>query len=386
MGHSNDDLLKFDIPEIIYGLGALSGIGNCAERLGGEKIFLVTDPGIIEAGWVDQALRYLKNMRLKYVVYDNVVSNPRDFQIDQGAQLYLQKKCDVIVALGGGSAIDTAKGVAVLATNYGSIKEFVGCNLVSHPIPPLICAPTTAGTGADVSQFAVVLDSRSKMKMCILSRAIMPDISIIDPTMLQTKSQELIAATGMDTLTHAIEAYVSSLSWPMTDPHAIHAIELVSEHLVKAVGTKDMDAFEGMAVACLEAGIAFSNAILGAVHALAHPLGGLYDLHHGLVNSVMLPAVVRRNINHAHDKYARMARALGVKTRGMSNAEAVSHVPEKIEELIDQLGLPKHLSQLGVSPDDIPVLAEMAQEDICMLTNPCTYSIEDIEAMYREVW
>jgi alcohol dehydrogenase len=170
MGYSNDDLLKFDIPEIIYGIGALSGVGNCAERLGGEKIFLVTDPGIIEAGWVDQALRCLKNMRLKYVVYDNVVSNPRDFQIDQGAQLYLQKKCDVIVALGGGSAIDTAKGVAVLATNYGSIKEFVGCNLVSHPIPPLICAPTTAGTGADVSQFAVVLDSRSKMKMCILSQ------------------------------------------------------------------------------------------------------------------------------------------------------------------------------------------------------------------------
>ena len=386
MGYSNDDLLKFDIPEIIYGLGALSGIGNCAERLGGEKIFLVTDPGIIAAGWVDQALRYLKHMRLKYVVYDNVVSNPRDFQIDQGAQLYLQKKCDVIVALGGGSAIDTAKGIAVLATNFGSIKEFVGCNLVSHPIPPLICAPTTAGTGADVSQFAVVLDSGSKMKMCILSRVIMPDISIIDPTMLQTKSQELIAATGMDTLTHAIEAYVSSLSWPLTDPHAIHAIELVGEHLVTAVETKEMGAFEGMAVACLEAGIAFSNAILGAVHALAHPLGGLYDLHHGLVNSVMLPVVVRRNINHARDKFARMARALGVETRGMSNAEAVSHVPEKIEELIDQLGLPKHLSQLGVSPDDIPVMAEMAQADICMLTNPCTYSIQDIEAMYREVW
>ena len=204
MGHSNDDLLKFDIPEIIYGLGALAGIGDYAERLGGEKIFLVTDPGIIAAGWVDQALQYLKRKQLRYVVYDNVVSNPRDFQIDQGAQLYLKKNCDVIVALGGGSAIDTAKGIAVLATNYGSINEFVGCNLVSHPIPPLICAPTTAGTGADVSQFAVVLDSRSKMKMCILSRVIMPDVSIIDPNMLQTKSQELIAATGMDTPTHAI--------------------------------------------------------------------------------------------------------------------------------------------------------------------------------------
>lgn len=385
-GYNTDDLLKFDIPEIIYGPGALSGIGHCAERLGGEKIFLVTDPGIIEAGWVDQAIGYLKQMKLNYVVYDNVVSNPRDFQIEQGATAYLQKKCDVIVALGGGSVIDTAKGISVLATNYGNIKEFVGCNLVSHPIPPLICAPTTAGTGADVSQFAVVLDSQTKMKMCVLSRVIMPDISIIDPTLLQTKPQELIAATGMDTLTHAIEAYVSSLSWPMTDPHAIHAIELVSRYLVKAAETKDMDAFEGMAIACLEAGIAFSNAILGAVHALAHPLGGLYDLHHGLVNSVLLPVVVRRNLDHAHDKYAAISRAMGVETRGMSVGEAASHVPLMIEELIDKLGLPRHLSQLGVSQDDIPAMAENASEDICMLTNPCTYTIQDIEAMYLEIW
>jgi 1,3-propanediol dehydrogenase len=386
MQHSDDDLLKFDIPEIIYGRGALAGVGHCAERLGGEKTFLVTDPGIIAAGWVDQAIRHLKKMRLDVVVYDNVVSNPRDFQVDQGVQRYLQRKCDVILAVGGGSAIDTAKGIAVLATNYGGIREYVGCNLVTHPIPPLICVPTTAGTGADVSQFAVLLDSREKMKMCILSRAIMPDISIIDPTVLQTKSRELIAATGMDTLTHAIEAYVSSLSWPMTDPHAIHAIELVNAHLIRAAETKAIDALEGMAVACLEAGIAFSNAILGAVHALAHPLGGLYDLHHGLVNSVMLPAVVRRNLSHAPAKFAKMARALGVKTRGMRNREAALHVPEQIVALIDRLGLPTRLSQLSVSTDDIPRMAEMAQQDLCMLTNPCTYATSDIEAMYREVW
>jgi 1,3-propanediol dehydrogenase len=382
----DDHLLKFDIPEIIYGAEALSGIGHCAERLGGEKIFVVTDPGIIKAGWVDRTILHLKQANLDYVVYDNVVSNPRDFQVEQGAQLYRQKACDVIVAVGGGSPIDTAKGIAVLATNYGNLKEFVGCNRVVHPIPPLICAPTTAGTGADVSQFAVVLDSREKMKLCILSRAIMPDISIIDPTLLQTKSEELIAATGMDTLTHAIEAYVSSLSWPLTDPHAIHAIELVNAHLVRATKTKEAWALEGMAVACLEAGIAFSNAILGAVHALAHPLGGLYDLHHGLVNSVMLPTVVRRNLNHAPGKFARMARALGVETRGMSKSEAASLVPAQIEALIDQLGLPRHLAQLGVSSDDLPAMAAMAQQDICMLTNPCTYSTGDIEAMYREVW
>jgi 1,3-propanediol dehydrogenase len=385
MVYSDTDLLKFDIPEIIYGCGALSGIGHCAERLGGERIFLVTDPGIIEAGWVDQTLRCLKHMGLDAVVYDNVVSNPRDYQVEQGVQLYLQKKCDVIVAVGGGSPIDAAKGIAVLATNYGSIKEFYGCNRVSHPIPPLICAPTTAGTGADVSQFAVVLDSQEKMKMCVLSRAIMADISIIDPMVLQTKSHDLIAATGMDTLTHAIEAFVSSLSWPMTDPHAFHAIELVHAHLLKAAETKDIIALEGMAVACLEAGVAFSNAILGAVHALAHPLGGIFDLHHGIVNSILLPVVVRQNLQHAHEKFAKIARALGVKTRGMRTEEAAMHVSEKIEELIDALGLPKRLSQLGVTADSIPAMTEMALQDICMLTNPCVCSAEDIDTMYREV-
>lgn len=383
------NLLKFDIPEIVFGTGALSWIGDCAERLGGEKLLLVTDPGIVRAGWVDEAIRYLKQMRLDYAVYDNVVSNPRVYQVDEGVRFYNKKKCDVILPMGGGSAIDTAKGIAVLATNGGSIKDYVGCNLVNHPIPPLICVPTTAGTGADVSQFAVVLDSQKKMKECVLSRAIMPDISIIDPTLLRTKSEELVAATGMDTLTHAVEAYVSSLSWPMTDPHAIHAIELVGEHLEKATKGKDSVALEGMSVACLEAGIAFSNAILGAVHALAHPLGGLYDLHHGIVNSVMLPTVLRRNLDSARDKYgkfARIARALGVLTRGMSEKEAAFQVPERIEELIDKLGLPTRLSQLGVSSEDIPLMAKMAQEDICMLTNPCSYKIDEIETMYRNVW
>ncbi len=233
--NQDDSLLKFDVPEIIYGLGALSTIGQCAKRLGGEKLFLVTDPGIVEAGWVDETLKHLQKEDLGYVVYDNVVTNPRDFQVEEGAQLYLQKNCDVVVAVGGGSSIDTAKGVAILVSNHGSIHDYEGCNRIDQPIPPMVCAPTTAGTGADVTQFAVVTDTGRKTKMTILSRAIMPDISIIDPRLLQTKSPELMAATGMDALTHALEAYVSSLSWPMTDPHAIHAVELVAEHLVNAV-------------------------------------------------------------------------------------------------------------------------------------------------------
>jgi alcohol dehydrogenase class IV len=382
----DDSLLKFEIPEIIYGINSLSQIGQCAKRLGGERVLLVSDPGVIEAGWVDAATKFLDKENLKSIVYDNVVTNPRSFQVELGAQLYNAEKCDVIIALGGGSPMDTAKGIAILVTNHGRIQDYVGCNLISQPIPPLICVPTTAGTGSDVSQFAIIADPQDKIKMTILSRAIMADVSLIDPMLRQTKIPELIAATGMDALTHAIEAFVSSLSWPMTNPHAIHAIELVFKHLVDAAKTKDVRALEGMAIASLEAGIAFSNAILGAVHALAHPLGGLYDLHHGLANSLLLPVVVRRNLEHVPAKFAKIANAMGVETRRVPIERAAIEVPEKIETLISELGLPTRLSQVGVRAADIPILAKQAQEDLCMLTNPHCYAVEDIEEMYQKAF
>ena len=221
--------------------------------------------------------------------------------------------------------MDTAKGIAILASNQGRIEDYVGCNLITQPIPPLICVPTTAGTGSDVSQFAILADREKKIKMTILSRAIMPDISLIDPRLLQTKSEELIASTGMDALTHAIEAFVSSLSWSLTDPHASHAIKLVFRHLNEAMYRKSLDPLEGMAIASLEAGAAFSNAILGAVHALAHPLGGVYDIHHGLANAILLPVVLKKNLEHAPEKYAMMANSMGIDTRGKSSIEAAEH-------------------------------------------------------------
>lgn len=377
-------LLKFELPEIIYGLGSLTQIGPCAKRLGGERIFLVTDPGIVDAGWIDESVKYLEKENLKYVIYDNVVTNPRCYQVDQGARLYFQKKCDVIVAIGGGSPMDTAKGIAIIVSNHGKIHDYAGCNLITQPIPPLICVPTTAGTGTDVSQFAIISDPRKKIKMTILSRAIMADISLIDPMLLQTKSEELMAATGMDALTHAIEAYVSSLAWSMTDPHAIHAVELIFGHLIDAVKTKNIQSLEGMAIASLEAGIAFSNAILGAVHALAHPLGGHYDIHHGLANAILLPIVVRRNLEHAPEKFAKIASAMGLDTRNKSIENAAEQVPQMIEQFMEDLKLPKTLSKVGVKADDIPALALDAHRDLCMETNPHQYNIKEIESMYYE--
>ncbi|MGC8493919.1 MAG: iron-containing alcohol dehydrogenase [Syntrophobacteraceae bacterium] len=379
-----DSLQKFEVPEIIHGLGSLGFAGQCAKRLGGERVLLVTDPGIIDAGWVDEAIGSLKAEGLKYVVYDNVVTNPRDFHVEEGARVYEKEECDVIVAIGGGSPIDTGKGIAILVSNHGSIHDYEGCNLVTQPVPPMVCIPTTAGTGADVTQMAVVTNSRKRMKMLILGRAIMPEISLIDPRLLQTESAELIAATGMDTLSHAVEAYVSSLSWTLTDPHAIHAIELVSEHLVNATRYKDIKSLEGMSIACLEAGIAFSNAILGAVHALAHPLGGIYDIHHGIANAILLPTVVRRNMEYSLEKYGQIARAMGVDIQGMSPETAAWSALPAISKLIEDLELPVRLSQLYVNPDDISLLAELAKDDICMRTNPYCYSKAEIETLYRE--
>jgi alcohol dehydrogenase class IV len=375
-------LLKFEIPEIIFGRGSLNQLGHCSRRMGGDRVLLVTDPGLIATGWVDEALGYLEQESLKVIVYDNVVTNPRTHQVEQGAQEYFRKECDVIVAIGGGSPMDTAKGIAILASNKGRIEDYVGCNLINQPIPPLICVPTTAGTGSDVSQFAIIADQEKKIKMTILSRAIMPDISLIDPRLLQTKSSELIASTGMDALTHAIEAYVSSLSWPLTDPHASHAIKLVFRHLQDAVYSKSMEPLEGMAIASLEAGAAFSNAILGAVHALAHPLGGYYDMHHGLANAILLPVVLKKNLEHAPEKYALIANAMGIDTRGKTPIEAAEHVPERIETLIKALDIPTKLSQVGVCAKDIPLLAREAAEDLCMMTNPQRYDIDAIEKMY----
>ncbi|MGD9006402.1 MAG: iron-containing alcohol dehydrogenase [Desulfobacteraceae bacterium] len=379
-----ESLLKFEIPEIIFGRGSIQQLGQCSRRLGGDRVMLVTDPGIIANGWVDEALGYLRQEGLKTIVYDNVVSNPRASQVEQGAKEYARQECDVIIALGGGSPMDTAKGIAILASNQGRIVDYVGCNLITQPIPPLICVPTTAGTGSDVSQFAIIADQEKKIKMTILSRAIMPDISLIDPRLLQTKSDALIASTGMDALTHAIEAFVSSLSWPLTDPHASHAIKLVFRHLKEAVQSKSLEPLEGMAIASLEAGAAFSNAILGAVHALAHPLGGFYDMHHGLANAILLPAVLKKNLEYAPEKYALMANAMGIDTRGKSKLEAAGQVPEKIEALIKTLDIPIKLSQVGVRREDIPGLAQDAAEDLCMMTNPQKYDAQEIEAIYLD--
>ena len=302
---------KFEVPEIIFGRGLLDKVGACARRLGGKKVFLVSDRGLFEAGWVDQVMKSLLAAGLTFVYFDQVTPNPKDYEIEAGALEYISQKADVIVGLGGGSSMDAAKGIAILVSNGGKIREYAGTDLIHRPISPLVLCPTTCGTGSDVSQFVVVNDSQEKCKFTIMSRCVAPDISLTDPDTLRTLPDEYVGTTAIDALSHAVEAYFSVASSTLTDVNALRALTLLSRSFVNAVRERDPLDMENLARASLHAGMAFSNSLLGIGHALAHPIGGLYDANHGSVNAVLLPEVLRYDFPVVREKLPEMAAALG---------------------------------------------------------------------------
>ncbi|WP_429886242.1 iron-containing alcohol dehydrogenase [Geoalkalibacter halelectricus] len=360
---------KFEVPEIIFGRGLLNQIGSCARRLGGNKVFLVSDQGLFNAGWVDRAMHSLLEAGLNFVYFDQITSNPKDHEVEAGAREYIRQGADVIVGLGGGSAMDAAKGIAILVSNGGNIRDFEGSDKISRPLPPLVLCPTTCGTGSDVSQFAIVNDTQRHCKMTIMSRCVAPDISLTDPETLTTLPEEYICTTATDALSHALEAYFSVASSTLTDVNAIRALSLLSDGLVQAVREQRVDDLEKMARASLHAGMAFSNSLLGIVHALAHPIGGLYDINHGSVNAVLLPEVVRYDLPVVTEKLPELAWTLGVR-KELTERDAAEVVEEKIEHMLDAAGAPRTLSSLGVKREDLPQLARQALSDVCILTSP----------------
>ncbi|MCM2357608.1 MAG: iron-containing alcohol dehydrogenase [Geobacteraceae bacterium] len=366
---SNLHHCKFEVPEIIFGRGLLSQIGSCARRLGGRKVFLVSDQGLFTAGWVDLAMRSLLEAGLSFVYYDQVTPNPRDTEIEDGAAEYIRQGADVIVGLGGGSAMDTAKGVAILVSNGGRIRDFEGSDKIIRPLPPLVLCPTTCGTGSDVSQFAVVNDTERRCKMTIMSRCIAPDISLTDPDTLSTLPDEYVCTTATDALSHALEAFFSVASTSLTDVHAIKAVRLLSKSLVKAVRERRPDDLENLSRASLHAGMAFSNSLLGIVHALAHPIGGFYDVNHGSVNAILLPEVLRYDIPVVAEKLPELAWGLGHLSKGETNGSA-EMVQDTVEALLDASGAPRSLRSLGVVREDLPDLARKALKDVCIVTSP----------------
>jgi alcohol dehydrogenase class IV len=378
-------LVKFHAPEIVFGIGSLGEAGFAAGRLGARRPFVVTDPGIVEAGWVDQLLLLLRQVRLEPVLWTDVTPNPKDHQIRAAYSRYVEEGADVIIAIGGGSCIDAAKGVAILSGNGGDILDYAGVDQVANPIPPMLMIPSTSGTGADVSQFCIVTDTDRSVKITIMGRALVPDISITDPRLLVTMPELLNAATGLDALTHGIESFVSLAHNPLADTHALNAVGLVCQHLrTTMIRPDEQSARSKMAQASLQAGLAFSNAILGATHAMSHQVGGLLDAPHGVVNGVLLPHVIRYNARATPERFIDLARSAGLSVDGVPGEEAAEMLAVHVRRLADDVGVPKGLRELGVSETDIDRLAHTTLDDACLSTNPRTASEGDVQRLFRE--
>lgn len=376
---------KFVAPEIIFGLGALNQVGESALRLGAKKVFVVSDRGVIDAGWVERALFYLGQAGLEYEVWHDITSNPKDNEVAKGAERYLESGCDAVMAVGGGSPIDAAKAVAMLATNKGNVQDFEGVNKITKPLPPMLMVPTTAGSGSEVSQFAIIVDRKRKIKMAIISKSLVPDIAIIDPYLLQTKDARLIAATGVDALSHAIESFVSLAATPLTDVQAQNAIRLIANNLRESVAcSTDLEAKSAMAMASLQAGLAFSNAILGATHAMTHQVDGLLDLHHGETNAILLPYVMEFNLIACADKYCQIAEFFGEDITGLSKWEGAEKAIKAVRRLVRDIGITHGLAAMGLKEELIERLSKNALNDACIVTNPRDASEKDIAEIFRQ--
>ncbi|WP_417501557.1 alcohol dehydrogenase-like regulatory protein ErcA [Marinobacter sp.] len=385
MSHDISVLRKFVSPEIVFGAGARKSVANFASNLGAKHVFLVSDPGVAGAGWVGEIVTLLTDAGLRTTVFTGVSANPRVDEVMAGAELYKSSDCDVIVAIGGGSPMDCAKGIGIIASNGGHILDFEGVDTISNPPPPLILIPTTAGTSADVSQFAIISDPNRRFKFSIISKAVVPDVSLIDPEVTETMNGYLTACTGVDALVHAIEAFVSTGSGPLTDSHALEAIRLINRNLEPLVeNTAEPFLREQIMLASMQAGLAFSNAILGAVHAMSHSLGGFLDLPHGLCNALLLEHVVAYNYRSAEDRFKRVAEAMDIDTRGMGKPEIQKHLMNRIIQLKRKVGLHESLADFGVSVSDIPQLSGFALQDPCILTNPRKSSLRDVQVVYEE--
>ena len=380
--HTGFPIRKFVAPEIILGDGSRSFIGQYVRSLSGRNIFLISDTGVIKAGWAGEIADYLNYSGLEVVTYDKVSPNPRSEEVMRGAECYMEEECDVIVAVGGGSVMDCGKTIGAVVSNRCNVLELEGVDEVALPAPPIICIPTTAGSSADVSQFAVITDEQRKRKFGIVSKIMLPDLALIDPEMTITMSPELTAATGMDALCHAFEAYVSNASSVMTDMYALEATKLLAEYLPKVYAAPENIIFrDQVMLGSMYAGLAFSNASLGLVHAMAHSLGGYLDSPHGECNAQLLEHVVAFNYSQVPDKYRALETAMSGKRT--SKNKGPDDLILKLRNITDHLGIKPGLSNMGVREEDIRFLSQNAFLDPCLATNPRSATIEDIESLYH---
>ncbi|WP_415280218.1 L-threonine dehydrogenase [Clostridium perfringens] len=377
---------KFFMPAIsLMGADCLKEAGEQVAELGFKKALIVTDKVLGQIGIVKKVTDVLDNKDIEYAIYDETKPNPTVKNVNDGLALLKEKECDFVISLGGGSAHDCAKGIALLATNGGEIKDYEGVDKSKKPQLPMVGINTTAGTGSEMTLFAIITDEERHIKMALVDKHLTPIIAVNDPMLMLAMPKSLTAATGMDALTHAIEAYVSTSATPITDACAEKAIELISNYLVNAVENgQDVEARDMMAYAEYLAGMAFNNASLGYVHAMAHQLGGFYNLPHGVCNAILLPHVQEYNKATSASRLAKIAKIMGGNIEGLTDEQGADLCIDMIKSLSQTIGIPEGLGVLGVKESDFETLATNALNDACSLTNPRKGNLEEVIAIFKK--
>ncbi|MDD6019702.1 MAG: lactaldehyde reductase [bacterium] len=380
---------RFILNEVSYfGPGARKELPGVVARLGFKKALVVTDKGLVKFGVAKMVTDVLEEAGIAYEMYSEVKPNPTVTNVKMGVEAFAAAGADFIVAIGGGSAMDTAKGIGIVTNNpeFADVVSLEGCAPTKKKTVPIIALPTTAGTAAETTINYVIIDEEKQKKMVCVDPNDIPCCSIIDAELMYTLPKGTTAATGMDALTHAIEGYITKAAWELSDMFEIEAIRMINKHLRTAVyDPTNPVGRHGMAVAQYVAGMAFSNVGLGVVHGMAHPMGSLFDIPHGVANALLLPTVMEFNKPVCVDKYVEIAKAMDAYKEGMTKAEAAQAACDAVRALAIEVGIPQHLSEIGIKEEDIDALADQAIADVCTPGNPRQVTRADIVELYRKV-
>ena len=380
---------RFVLNEVSYfGPGAREVLPKEIARLGLHKAFVATDKDLVKFGVADKVLEVLRNANIPYELFTEIKPNPTVSNVKAGVKAFAESGADFILAIGGGSSIDTSKAIGIITNNpdFSDVVSLEGVADTKKKSVPIIALPTTAGTAAEVTINYVITDEENQKKMVCVDPNDIPAIAIVDAELMYTLPKSLTAATGLDALTHAIEGLITKGAWEMSDMFEIKAIEMIASYLETAVNEpKNPEARNGMAVAQYIAGMAFSNVGLGVVHGMAHPLGAIFDIPHGVANALLLPTIMEFNAPAALEKYVEIAKAMGVFQAGMSNEEAADAAVKAVKELSVRVGIPQHLTDLGIKEEDLPRLAEAAFADVCTPGNPREVNKDIILDLYKKV-
>ena len=372
-----------------FGAGSRKVIAEEVAKRGYKKALIVTDKDLIKFGVADQVIAVLKDANIPYEIFDEVKPNPTVKNVKAGIAAFQAAGADFMIAIGGGSSMDTSKAIGIIINNpeFSDVVSLEGVANTKKKSVPVIALPTTAGTAAEVTINYVITDEENVKKMVCVDPNDIPTLAIIDPELMLSMPRGLTASTGMDALTHAIEGLITLGAWELSDMVETKAIEMIAKWLPKAVeNPSDIEARDGMATAQYIAGMAFSNVGLGLVHGMAHPLGAYYDIPHGVANALLLPFVMEYNKEAAKAKYRTIAEAMGVDTSSMSDDEAADAAVKAVKDLAIRVRIPQHLSEIGVPESGLPTLAQAAFNDVCTPGNPRQTNVEEILAIYKKAF